>query len=939
MNPLQQLREAGQSIWLDYIRRQLFTSGDLRRLIDEDGLSGMTSNPTLFEKAIAGSSDYDESFRGILQANPQAQANDVYERLALEDIRLAADALRLVYDREHGDDGFVSLEVPPSLAHDTRATIAEARRLFRAVDRPNVMIKVPATAEGIPAVETLTAEGINVNITLMFSLAQYEAVAQAYLRGIARVADPRPVASVASFFVSRVDTKVDRALDRLGTDRARALRGKIAIANAKLACRRFKEIFHGPGFAPLRARGVRVQKPLWASTSTKDPAYPDLMYVEALIGRETVDTMPPATLDAFRDHGQVRPTLEASVDEAEAQMRELAAVGIDLGAVAEELTREGVESFARSFDQLLQSLEAKRQAMAGERVDRQAFALGGLEPAVTARLDQWTREDVGGRIWKKDPTLWASPQTPEIVNRLGWLTLHDAVRDHIGDATAIAQEARNEGVRDVVLLGMGGSSLAPEVFQRTFGNAPGFPALTVLDSTHPAAVAAVRDRIDPGATWFLVSSKSGTTLESLSFFRYFWAQASEVSKAAGRQFIAITDPGTPLEGLARSRGFRRIFPGLPDVGGRYSALTAFGLVPAALIGLDVDRLLDRAWRMAEACSFCVPESSNPGFVLGAALGELARAGRDKVTFFTSPRLAAFPAWLEQLIAESTGKNGKGIVPVADEPLGEPGVYGGDRVFVLLDVTGHPYAAALTTIDRLQSQGHPVIRMQLADAFDLGQEMFRWEFAIAAAGIVLRINPFDQPDVQLAKDLARQAMSGPSTASGRGEHVEPRAGLQESPVADRTIAIGREGDLQRRISEWMSSAAGSDYIAIQAYLAPMDRTTGLIEEIRAHLRDRLHVATTLGYGPRFLHSTGQLHKGGPGTGLFLQLVDQPANDVAVPETDYTFGRLIRAQAIGDYEALVQRGRRVLRVQLGAIAEQGLKAIAAAIENATTAAPKG
>ncbi len=925
MNALRQLKAAGQSIWLDYIRRQLLTSGELRRLIDEDGLAGMTSNPTLFEKAIAGSSDYDEAFRGLLQANPDVHAIDIYERLALDDIRFAAEALKPVFEREQGDDGFVSLEVPPNLAHDARATIVEARRLFRALDRPNVMVKVPATPEGIPAVEELTAEGVNVNITLMFSLEQYEAVAQAYLRGVARLADPRRVTSVASFFVSRVDTKVDQALDRLGTDRARALRGKIAIANAKMAYRRFREIFHGEAFAALRARGARVQRPLWASTGTKDPAYSDVKYVEGLIGPETVDTMPPATLEAFRDHGRVRPALEEGLQEAEQDLRTLGELGIDLHAITEELLRDGVKAFARSFDELMQSLEAKRQSMLGERVDRQTFALGAVQPAVTGRLDAWTNEHVGRRVWQKDPTLWGgSAKTPELVTRLGWLSVHDAAHDHIPDMQALANEARSEGIRDLVLLGMGGSSLAPEVFQLTFGNAPGSPALTVLDSTHPGAVETVAQRIDPRATWFLVSSKSGTTLESLSFFRYFWAQVSAVTKDAGRQFIAITDPGTPLEGLARSRGFRRVFAGQPDVGGRYSALTAFGLVPASLVGTDIERLLGRAWTMAEACSFCVPESSNPGLVLGAALGELAKGGRDKVTFFTSPRLAAFPAWLEQLIAESTGKADKGIVPVADEPLGEPGVYGQDRVFVLIDIDAHPYAAARTIVDRLQAQGHPIIRMQLSDAFDLGQEIFRWEFAVAAAGIALGIHPFDQPDVQLAKDLAKQAMAG--------------AGRAQAAAPDAAVSVASEEELQTAVREWVAAARPNDYAALQAYLAPSDGVAHLLEELRVRLRDHLKVATTAGYGPRFLHSTGQLHKGGPNSGLFLQLIDEPGTDVAVPETDYTFGQLIRAQAIGDYRALVQRGRRVLRLQLGRDAEHGLKAVIDAIEHAFAIAPR-
>ena len=398
-----------------------------------------------------------------------------------------------------------------------------------------------------------------------------------------------------------------------------------------------------------------------------------------------------------------------------------------------------------------------------------------------------------------------------------------------------------------------------------------------------------------------------------------------MAKPAGRQFIAITDPHTPLEGLARSRGFRRVFPGSPDVGGRYSALAAFGLVPAALVGLDIGRLLDRAWMMAEACSFCVPDSCNPGLVLGGALGELAKAGRDKLTLFTSPGLSAFPAWLEQLVAESTGKDGRGIVPVADEPPGEPGVYGRDRTFVLIDADTDPHATARTIVDRLQSQGHPVVRLQLSDPFDLGREIFRWELAVAAAGMVLAVHPFNQPDVQLAKDLASRAMSG--------------AGLQQSAASDRTIALTRAVDLRAAVKDWIAGAGPNDYVALQAYLAPTDRTTGLLEELRVRLRDRLHVATTAGYGPRFLHSTGQLHKGGPNSGLFLQLVDEPATDVPVPETDYTFGQLIRAQAIGDYEALVQRDRRVLRVQLGSDTEQGLRAVLAAVESATMPSGKG
>src|SRR5581483_6417886 len=420
-------------------------------------------------------------------------------------------------------------------------------------------------------------------------------------------------------------------------------------------------------------------------------------------------------------------------------------------------------------------------------------------------------------------------------------------------------------------LGMGGSSLAPEVYQRTFGNATGYPELVVLDSTHPEAVRAVEKRIDLQHTLFLVSSKSGTTTEMLSFFYYFWKQVSAKDRAAGKNFVAITDPGTPLEKLARERGFRRVFPGSPEVGGRYAALSLFGLVPAALIGVNVKRLLDEARKMSEASVSCLSPRQCPGLTLGAALGELALAKRDKVTFLASRSLAAFPVWVEQLIAESTGKHGKGIVPVADEPLADPSVYGEDRFFVLLHVPGEDQdlerrAAALETA------GHPIVRILLQDKYELGQEFFRWEIAVAAAGSVLGINPFDQPDVQLAKELAKKAMA----QSGKGpQPVSPDS--QPVSVESAQAFSGALHALLKQITK-------GDYVSLQAYLQPTAEIEDLLRQIRTAMRDRFKVATTSGFGPRFLHSTGQLHKGGPNTGVFLQFVDQPQKDLAVPETN-------------------------------------------------------
>jgi transaldolase len=375
MNPLKELREQGQSVWLDYIRRDLIRSGELKRLVEEDGIRGVTSNPTIFEKAIAGSTDYDDALGALLAKDPKTDAGSLYERLAIEDIQMAADVLRTVYDETSGGDGYVSFEVSPHLAHNTQATISEAKRLRAAVDRPNVMIKVPATPEGIPAIEELIAEGVNVNITLMFSMSHYEAVARAYIRGLERCANPAKVASVASFFVSRVDTMVDRALETLATAQARAktLLGKIAIANSKMVYHRFREIFHGEGFVALRQRGTRVQRPLWASTSTKNPAYSDVLYVENLIGAETVNTMPPETLTAFKDHGKVPgDTVTDNLDDAATALGWLKALGINFETITEKLQQDGVAAFAASFDQLLGTLEKKRNAMVGTEVTRKA---------------------------------------------------------------------------------------------------------------------------------------------------------------------------------------------------------------------------------------------------------------------------------------------------------------------------------------------------------------------------------------------------------------------------------------------------------------------------------------------------------------------------------------------------------------------------------------
>jgi transaldolase/glucose-6-phosphate isomerase len=516
-------------------------------------------------------------------------------------------------------------------------------------------------------------------------------------------------------------------------------------------------------------------------------------------------------------------------------------------------------------------------------------------------LEYWRKINFMRRIWEKDPTLWFSKPVPEITDRLGWLILPEIMHEQLDDFVSFAEEVKSEGINHVVLLGMGGSSLAPEVFQKTFGNAEGYPELIVLDSTHPSAINTVEKRIDLRHTLFLVSSKSGTTIETISLLRYFWNKTGLADENQGRHFVAITDPGTPLMILAQERGFHKVFRAPSDVGGRYSALSVFGLLPAALIGMDVHKLLDRAWIMSENCAFCVSSQEASGLILGAALGELTKTGRNKVTFLTSPSITSFPIWFEQLIAESTGKDEKGIIPVVNEPITSPEVYGADRFFIYLSSEDDNNVDLDDLTLALENSGHPIVRIKLTEKINLSQEIFCWEMAVAAAGAALGMNPFNQPNVQMAKDLAKEMMDKAERRELGEENVD-------------AISTEDPEKMTEAVKSWLDQVKEGDYLVIQAYLPPKPETTEALQRIRLELLNGLRIATSMGYGPRFLHSTGQLHKGGPNTGLFIQLVDEPTEDLEVPETSYTFGTLIRAQALGDYQALKKLDRRVLRINL-------------------------
>lgn len=937
-NPLLNIQAFGQSIWLDLIRRGMLSSGELRQLVEEDGLRGVTSNPTIFEKAIAGSHDYDHAIRALALEGKSVE--EIYQALTVEDVQRTADLFRSIYDQAEGRDGFVSLEVDPHLAYDTAATISEARRLWAALHRPNMLIKVPATRQGLSAIQQLTSEGINVNVTLLFNLDRYREVAKAYIAGLeARAALGKPlerVASVASFFLSRIDVLVDSLLEKVmqaGGARARiaaSVHGHVAIASAKAAYQMYKEIFASERFRKLAAQGGRTQRPLWASTGTKNPAYSDVKYVEALIGSETVNTMPLETLNAYRDHGNPAPRLEEAGQEAHHVLARLSETGIDLEAVTRQLEEEGVRKFIVPFDRLMTTLEERCAAALGEPLDRQMLNLGDYEAAIQERIASLEQARFSARLWRKDPSLWKTEPENEAVicNALGWLHLPERMEEQLDILSDFVAEVRAAGLRHVVHMGMGGSSLAPLVFQRTFVAPRDALPLTVLDTNDPVTILKIEREVPIADTLFVVASKSGTTPEPIAFNDYFYAKVKALKgDRAGENFVAITDPGTPLTDLAQERGFRRVFLNFPDIGGRYSAVSYFGLVPAALMGVNIAELLVRALRMMHACVSCAPVQDNPGVVLGAVMGELACRGCDKVTFLTPEPIATLGMWLEQLLAESTGKEGTGILPVASEPLGDPSAYGKDRFFVHIRLRDNFDDPFRRRVEALREASQPVVTIQMDDRLDLGQEFFRWELATATAGAILKINAFDQPNVQESKDNTNRLLEELRRTGKLPDHPPT---LSAGPL--RFYVAEQAEDAKDLLRAFFAQARPGDYIALQAYLTETPDTEQALQAIRRRLRDSLHLATTLGYGPRFLHSTGQFHKGGPNTGLFLQLTADDVEDAPIPGAPYTFGMFKRAQALGDLDTLRKHGRRVMRVDLGVDVGQGLTALGQAIEAA-------
>ena len=914
MNISVQLYKIGQSLWLDNIDRQAVIRGEMENMVKNGVIWGVTSNPTIFQKAIASSNAYRAQIQCMSWMGLDSQ--QIYERLVVDDVCQVADILAPIYEKTSKKDGYVSIEVNPELADKTEETVEEAERLWKLIGKPNVMIKIPATDAGIFAIRKTLARGINVNVTLIFSRERYQQVVDAYYGGLEdRIAEGKDISqihSVASFFVSRIDTKVDSRLDEIiklrgGQAKNYAyLKGKIAIACAMDAYAAFVDSRQSERWRALEAKGANVQRLLWASTSTKNPAYSDILYVSSLILPETVNTLPNSTLAAFIDHGKANLVdFDGAIKKSRNYLNALASFNLQIKQIFDELEEEGIAAFSDSQKASMGQIENLRKEFAKEIVS--------FDQALINRAQEIAQVDYIERLCQHDENLWPANEEgrEEIKKRLGWLEAPLTSEHFIESSEKLRELLLGEGYTHAVVLGMGGSSLAPEVYSelvKGFGEPKPGLDISILDSTSPAQVAAKRQSVPLEKTIFLVSSKSGTTSETMAAFRYFWDEIINAKiRHPGDHFIAITDPGTPLAAVGRKEGFRLVIEANPNVGGRYSALIEFGLIPAILAGIDGRSILRNAQAMMINCARAAEDLYNPGIVLGLFLGMMYEEGRDKLTILCDPLLKPMGAWIEQLIAESSGKNGKGILPVVDEPIIEACKYAKDRFFVYLASTGEK----TEFVQELIRLGYPTITLNLEELHQLGAEFYRWELATAFACSMIGVNAFDQPDVQLSKSITKEMISV-FKRDGKISEDEPIFTTGDISFFSKIKSLTNAGNISEVIKRFLSYAEDGGFIAVNAFVERNNKNEEKLQGFRKKLLEITGLATTLGFGPRFLHSTGQLHKGGRNNGLFIVITSDCEKDFAIPGEGMSFGNLIQAQAIGDIRALEHQGRRVLRI---------------------------
>jgi len=914
MNVHERLQALGVSIWLRGVRRDLLDAGALAGRLAAGEIQGAIADPGIFSEGLVSGEMYTASIRPLAQAGWPAER--VLETIRVDDVRAAADLLLPLYERTNGEDGYVVLDVSPASLRDHARTMEEARWLWASVNRPNLMVGIPVSGATLSAIEEVTAEGINVHAFGLFSLERYAEALEARSRGLearlARGDSIHHVASVASFSLTRLDAHLDGRLLELTApggaigERAQSLLHRSGIALAKLVHAQFRAAIASERFLPLSQRGARPQRLMWSIAPSGQAGRDASAALRELAGAHTVLSLPPEALPLDPVLALDEPTIDHDLSAARGVLDALESLGISMTAVSEFLESEGLARLSATFDEIGERMRASLKSLRGE-----IAGLAPLLPEVISRLDA---EALARRLWQGDPGLWVDParQAEEVRGRLGWLHLPQASEASLSDLARFAAELRQAGFRQAVLLGMGGSSLAPDVFRRALGRGQGL-RLHVLDSTDPAAILEISRLAPPAETLYVVASKSGTTAEPLALLEHFWAEAAEqLGAAAPAHFAAITDPGTPLERLARERGFRRVFLGPPDVGGRFSALSIFGLLPAALLGLDLEALLRGGARMAHACGPKAEAARNPGVFLGAILAAGARSGHPKLTILADPEIAPLADWIEQLVAESSGKEGRGILPIVGEPPGAAKSYGKDRLLVYLRLTG----SLDSRVGSYAQSGLPVAVLDCAEGSSgLGAEFFRWEVATAVACHALGVNAFDQPDVQRAKSRTNDLLKA---YTRRGILPSPPVLWEGSGLrlaGDREQPGPPPGSDLRGFAAWllMQLDPGKG-LALLAYLHQKPALERRLAALRKTLRHRLGISTTLGFGPRYLHSTGQIHKGGPDDQVFLIITAKPEGDVPIPGAGYSFGVLERAQAVGDLQALLERGRRAFGLQL-------------------------
>jgi transaldolase/glucose-6-phosphate isomerase len=935
--PLQDMQAQGQRVWLGGLRRRLVDSGRLAELMAECAVTGAVSDLTVLAGALSRGAEYVEIVR-----RGAAEPEDAAARLLAQDAEHAAPLLLPLYEQSEGRDGIVCVAADLDTASDAEAMARSARRLLATAAAPNVMAGLPPTDAGLAVFETLVADGLHVCLGPVYTVDSVLRATEAYLSATGGEGHAAPFAAVL-FGVASIDGLIDQLLHREirsgggDTSGVESLLGGAAVAVAKTAWRRQRDLLAaGGGAADARLHLA------WTDLTPVDPRQTREHYIERLVGPGTITLLDPTLLGSVRRRGEIDATLDRQIDEAEELLAEIAELEIDVAQIGAALEAKGLRQARARYARLSRTIAAAAAALAhdpGGAEQRAATGTRWVAGAVEiderpAACDELEERRAVARMWDKDGSLWGSEE--EVIdlarNRLGWLDVAatpDAAEDPL---VGFAAELDAAEVEDIILVGMGGSSLTAEVARGIFES----DRLRVLDSTVPAQIEAVGGRVDPARTAIVVASKSGTTLEARSLFDWFYARATPILDNPGERFAAITDPGTPLEQIAHERRFDRLWLAPADVGGRYSALTVFGALPMALMGIDVAAVWVAARRMAAACQPEVDVAANPAARLAAALADAWRDGRDKLTLITAPSLAAFGPWVEQLVAESSGKQGRGLVPVIDEPAGAADDYAEDRVFVSLALAGEEDAAHERRIEEIDAAGHPLIRCELEDRHDIGGELFRWEAAVALLGALMDINPFDQPDVQASKDRTEALLA----AHGEGDGASDRPPLDTDSGWAVFADLERDEELARRhsgegLESWLAAhlgrAAPPDYVALQAFLPVEHEIYEALQAMRGLVLERYGVATTLGWGPRFLHSTGQLHKGGPSTGLFLQVTADTDDDIDVPGAGYTFGDLVRAQWLGDLAALQDRGRRVLRVHLRDAAA-GCAMLLAALERA-------